>query len=276
MKKQLLSILLFVFSVTQTFSQSGFSIEKDSSDTVYSYHFTPIVTLGDSFYWTFSDGDSSFVAPASHTYDTLGNYEVCLTVLDTADTTVYCDSVVIECLEVSANIGETHSGSLYFFRSNALNASSFYWDFGDSSAHHPTIANPSHYFPWSVPDTHPCEFVVTLKAFNFSDTTTDQRIIFPDGWSGWDPCGWSISELESASSIVISPNPTNTQLTLSSAENFTIQNIKSINGQVVLTDFEKTRTSQKEINVSALPSGFYFLEYEMDGIVKNQRFAVQH
>lgn len=177
MQNQLLTLLLLVFSVTQSFSQSGFSIEKDSTDTVYSYHFTPIVTLSDSFYWTFGDGDSSFVATAFHTYDTLGNYEVCLTDLDTADTTVYCDIVIIECLEVSADIQETHAGYVYYFESNAQNASAYIWDFGDGSPLDST-ADPVHFFPWLPPyDSIQCVFEISLTAYNFCDTTIDRYTV---------------------------------------------------------------------------------------------------
>lgn len=270
MKNQLLTLLLFVFSVTQSFSQSGFTIEKDSTDTVYSYDFAPIVTLGDSFYWTFGDGDSSFVALASHTYDALGNYEVCLTDLDTADTTVYCDSVIIECLEVSADIQETHAGYVYYFESNAQNASAYIWDFGDGSPLDST-ADPVHFFPWLPPyDSIQCIFEISLTAYNFCDTTIDRYTVT------WEPCNWSVSEFESTSRIVISPNPSNSHISLNSEERFVLTSIKSINGQVVMSDFEKTLTSQKEIDVSALPNGVYLLEYEMDQLINTQRFIVHH
>lgn len=270
MKKLLLTLLLFVFSVTQSFSQSGFTIEKDSTDSVYSYRFTPTVTLADSFYWTFGDGDSSFVSPAFHTYNDLGSYEVCLTNLDTADTAVFCDSVIIECKPVTAKFSETHTSNFYFFENKSINANKFVWDFGDGSDLDST-ANPVHLFPWDYnSDSNQCVFEISLTAFNFCDTTIKKLTIVMEACTG------SVSEIESTSSILISPNPSNSHINLNSEERFVLTNIKSINGQIVLSDFEKQLSTQKEINVSELPSGFYFLEYEMDGIVKNQRFVVQH
>lgn len=272
MKNQLLTLLLLVFSVTQSFSQSDFTIEKDSTDTVYSYHFTPIVTLGDSFYWTFGDGDSSFTSPAFHTYDTLGNYEVCLTDLDTADTTVFCDSVIIECLPVSANITEVHSGTFYLFESNALNASAYLWDFGDGTAADST-ANPTHQFPWfgSNDTAFPCPWIVHLTAYNFCDTIEDFMTIVPE------PCGsWNIREVTSSSEILISPNPSSDIILLTAQQEFSLRSIRMINGQESIVDVCTHAGSQQEINVSALPSGVYLLEYEIDELIKTQRFAVLH
>lgn len=142
------------------------------------------------------------MATAFHTYDTLGNYEVCLTDLDTADTTVYCDSVIIECLPVSANITEVHSGTFYLFESNAVNASAFYWDFGDNSGHHPNIANPTHQFPWfdSNDTAFPCPWVVHLMAYNFCDTAEDYLVVV-------EPCVFSIEEVTTSLEIGVSQNP---------------------------------------------------------------------
>jgi PKD repeat protein len=276
MRKHVFTFLLFAFAALSSFSQSGFIIERDSADTVYSYQFTPTVTLADSFYWTFGDGDSSFVTPAFHAYDILGEYKACLTILDTADTTVYCDSVIIECLEVSANIKiDSFASIFFFFGSHATNASGYIWDFGDGSPLDST-ANPYHLFPWSLPgDTaQPCPWVVTLIVYNFCDTVTKTKDIYPN--PGYPCNSSSISEALTNLGIRIFPNPSNTQLTLTSDKNFNIRNIKSINGQIVLSDFEKELSNQKEIEVSVLPSGLYFLEYEMAGIVKNMRFLIQH
>ncbi|MDP4763091.1 MAG: T9SS type A sorting domain-containing protein [Salibacteraceae bacterium] len=202
----------------------------------------------------------------------MGNYEVCLSNLDLTDTTIFCDSVIIECLPVSANITEVHSGTFYLFESNALNASAYLWDFGDGSALDST-ANPTHQFPWfgSNDTAFPCPWVVHLTAYNFCDTIEDFMTIVPE------PCGsWNIEEVTSSSEILISPNPSNDIILLTAEQEFILRNIRMINGQEAKTGFAKHAGSQQEINVSALPNGIYLLEYEIYGLIKTQRFVVLH
>lgn len=51
---------------------------------------------GGSYYWTFGDGQSSGLANPSHTYSTVGSYNVCLTSENSCGQSQQCKNVVIE------------------------------------------------------------------------------------------------------------------------------------------------------------------------------------
>jgi hypothetical protein len=45
-----------------------------------------------TYYWNFGDGDTSTLANPTHTYGSLGNYLICLTISDGTCSDIFCDS----------------------------------------------------------------------------------------------------------------------------------------------------------------------------------------
>lgn len=111
-----------------------------------------------SYSWDFGDNKSSTLSDPIHTYDTSGNYNVCLTISDTLRcTSTFCDSfdvfMPIPCFaDYSYTVDSLNT--VYFTNlttSTATGGYSYSWDFGDGSFldtnHHPsyTYANSGSY-----------------------------------------------------------------------------------------------------------------------------------
>lgn len=93
----------------------------------------------DSWFWDFGDGNTSFEQNPLHTYDTGGEYTVCLTIMSN-DSTCYDDYCQVVNLDPSTNCEAT----LYFETWNNINftfigessplpADMYLWDFGDGT-----------------------------------------------------------------------------------------------------------------------------------------------
>lgn len=102
-----------------------------------------------TYIWDFGDGNFSNLATPAHTYATAGNYNVCLTVIDSL---AACSDNMCQVISV----GNTGGGSCYaqysYFSlqgdtyqfldsSNVGNSASYFWDFGNGTTS--TLQNPT-------------------------------------------------------------------------------------------------------------------------------------
>jgi plastocyanin len=87
--------------------------------------------------WTFGDGGVSTGNPsATYQYDTLGIYEVCVTIQADSCNATYCSTIDLsdQCLLTDATFDYTISGGTVQFSPNSVqNATSFLWGFGDGT-----------------------------------------------------------------------------------------------------------------------------------------------
>jgi PKD repeat protein len=85
--------------------------------------------------WAWDFGDSSPVDNTqnpTHTYATGGNYTVCLIVTNGCSADTFCTSVAI-CLPVTATYTTVVNGDTASFTDGSMEATTWAWDFGDSS-----------------------------------------------------------------------------------------------------------------------------------------------
>ena len=87
-----------------------------------------------NYYWTFGNGNTSSSYSPSQTYNTPGNYIVCLTVTDSLGncTDTYCDSVVIGSTPCFVNMSAYQSSGV-IYGNNYSSSSSYQWFVYDGS-----------------------------------------------------------------------------------------------------------------------------------------------
>lgn len=180
-----------------------------------------------------------------------------------ADNTSYIqDFQIANLIPVSLNITASAEilafpNTIVDFTANAEGGTSYYWDFNDDS---PTSEeqNPTHNFYIEGNYTVVCVSSNGLC----SDTATINIIIEA-------PLG--ISSLNE--NLKIYPNPTNDFIHIQSSE--IIENIRIIDldGREIMNQkFVNSKTIQ--LNISALESGIYFIEYFSQQKIKRNRFVV--
>lgn len=124
-------------------------------DTInlYSFQFNDMSLGGaTSWMWEFGDGDTVYTQNATHTYNATGNYNVCLTVMDSASNCVdtYCRYVeVSNCYAAYSTVADSLDPYTVHFMDNSLgNPTSWHWDFEDGTTS--SLQNPSHTYPFDA------------------------------------------------------------------------------------------------------------------------------
>lgn len=124
----------------------------------FSYSFSPVISQdGRSYNWTFSDGFQASVRSVQRTFPTPGEYEVCLTISDSASP---CESQ--RCIRLLLEENENCQAQFtwqnlgnnqvqFINQSQSVSGSHTpYWKFGDGSLVDSTL-NPVHTFPGPGP-----------------------------------------------------------------------------------------------------------------------------
>jgi len=124
-----------VFPTVQfSFTQTG----KEIDFTNQSYNAA-------SYLWDFGDGNTSAAMNPNHTYDYQGNYNVCLTGIDSCSQKTKCVTLNVCTDNLVANFSEQYPDStIVQFNDQSVNAATWFWDFGDGSTD--TIQNPQHIY----------------------------------------------------------------------------------------------------------------------------------
>ena len=125
------------------FTKNGMAVQFiDSSSTANS----PM------YFWDFGDGSNSASASPGHTYNSQGNYLVCLTVTDSASfcSDTYCDSVHIDSIMCTSNFALKQRGNIVSFHNLStatfsLDSNSYTWNFGDGQQIS-GIGSPVHFY----------------------------------------------------------------------------------------------------------------------------------
>lgn len=135
--------------------------------------FTDTSNYAQTWSWDFGDGNTSTLQNPSHAYATNGSYTVKLTVTYNNCTDTHTETAFINVtqpINFTLNASNTTSCSSPFtttFSSTASGATSYLWDFGDSTATS-TAANPTHTY------TTDGSYTVTLSVTNSSGCVNTQ------------------------------------------------------------------------------------------------------
>jgi hypothetical protein len=200
--------------------------------------------------YSWSGGNSP--SAATNTFDASGDYAVTAT---DALGCVSSDSFSVNVIDVpSANITETHAGTVYFFNSDAsVNAgtnATYLWQFGDGGTS--TQANPSHNYNWGNPSSVP-QYTVSLSITNDCGTGTTTSLIVPDVLG--------INENAASKGYVVFPNPTSDNWNIrfdNSVENVSVDVI-DVTGRIV-SQTANQNSNSITVNTVNLPSGNYILK----------------
>ncbi|MEM8887121.1 MAG: PKD domain-containing protein, partial [Bacteroidota bacterium] len=113
-----------------------------------------------TYLWDFGDGNTSTAANPTHTYNTVGNYTITLTIVDNVSG---CTDQIQQDLPVTrpqaAFTGDLTTGCVDMtvnFNNGSIDASAYVWDFGDGNTS--TAASPTHTY------TSPGNYTVMLIA----------------------------------------------------------------------------------------------------------------
>lgn len=150
-------------------------------------HFTNASLNADTYQWTFGDGGSSALAEPTHTFTNITNANVTYTVVFRAynafgcmDTDTLYVTVYAGALAAFTDNGTPPGCSPFLgtFTNQSINASSYFWDFGDGATS--TLTNPTHVFTnttgflQSIPVT-----LIAYHANGCHDTLVDPILIYP-------------------------------------------------------------------------------------------------
>ncbi len=92
-----------------------------------------------SYFWDFGDGNTSTNANPSHSYTSMGNYDVKLVVTDgngCQDSLIYASFVQIQSItaDFSASVDSICLGDSIYFTNNSVGGLNFNWNYGDNSS----------------------------------------------------------------------------------------------------------------------------------------------
>lgn len=99
----------------------------------------------ESWQWKFGDGVTSTLQNPLHTYSSVGDYTICLTISDSCTTNQYCITVNICIPLVTADFTYSQSGISFQFTDLTATADGWLWDFGNGVTS--TDQNPGYYYP---------------------------------------------------------------------------------------------------------------------------------
>ena len=233
-----------------------------SDEIVFNYPYTSVNgrTI-QSYSWDFGNGQLSSLQSDTAIYSAEGDYPVSLT-LTTADGCVYSlqNFIPIYPTPVAAfsSSWDEPTNVVSFTNESTISSGSinlYTWDFGGSTSN---LQNPDYTFP--IPDY----YNVTLTA------TSDLG------------CTSSITQLVTAIDIVeldnrsfhIFPNPATDFIQIES--NFhTAARITDVTGRIITENFIIQANQVTNFDVSALSTGFYFLESIDGDFVFRERFVVE-
>lgn len=108
----------------------------------FSFNFTNTSSGGTTYSWDFGDGGSSTSQNPSHTYATVGNYVVCLTVSNACRSESYCDTVSVCTVPTAAFTSSVSGNTATFTDGSHASTNGWAWDFGDGNT--ATSQNPIH------------------------------------------------------------------------------------------------------------------------------------
>ncbi len=215
----------------------------------------------DQWLWDFGDGNTGTDQFPTHTYTTEGTYTVCLTVSNSLGIDTDCQdiAVVIQPAPVADFEFTFVLNSSVLFESLSSNATTYFWDFGDTETS--TNMNTIHTY------ASPAIYEVCLTVTNaVSEDTVCKMVDFLTSTD--EPNPWSFTAY---------PNPTTAYLYIDFSEPISRKleiRFFDVLGKIVQPDIQKNG-SQLEISVLDFAGGLYFFELIENGKnIGNGKFVV--
>lgn len=241
------------FTVTCTTPAAQFTDSTNNLQAFFTDGSTGTVTTWE---WDFGDGNTSNLQNPNHSYDSVGNYTVCLVAGNSCGFDTICSTVNITCVS-NVNFSYSVSGFTVSFTDLSDSATSWVWDFGDGDTSHQQ--NPVHTYS-------------TAGTYTFCLTVTD-----PCGVDS--SCGSiivnSIDDKNPLNKLVIGPNPTTGEIllqNLSTQLNATIE-IVDLQGKLMYSGNTKNRPIL-QLDVSDFSNGQYFLHIYTDEFKKVEKIQI--
>lgn len=227
-----------------------------------------------SLYWDFGDNTTGTGVSPTHTYANPGMYNVCLTMIDSANscTSSYCNLVQAGIVLVDPCSAEFKmfmlpdtiqpgASTIYFSLINNSLGANGYWSFGDGN----TGVGQSIVHSYAAPGTYTIMVVVVDTSFMCTDTVYKQILI--DGGTmkilgiGSNDKTFELSKLF--------PNPVSNQLNVSInslEDQALIVQVLDLTGRVVLSSKSNASVGNNiiELPTTELNSGMYIVEIISD------------
>jgi PKD repeat protein len=221
---------------------SGFTYLTES--LTVSFQDTSIMAA--EYYWDFGDGYFSSLSNPWHNYEFSGEYLVCLTTWNSCGADTACEVVEI--------CGLPESGFTFmiddltvFFEDISMNASLYYWDFGDG--YYSNLNNPSH--------TYDVEgyYIVCLMTENICGSDTACEML--------DLTDVSITE-NGAGSYLIYPNPAREEVFIKPGiDGLVTIGILDLSGkEVLLQNVDVNAEETIKVPLSQIEPGIYILRID--------------
>lgn len=205
-----------------------------------------------TYFWDFGDGNTSTQQNPTHTYNSDGNYTVCLVSTNDCGSDTNCSVLTVTCPLPVAGFNAQGSGLTYSFGDNSTGATSWTWDFGDGNTSNDQT--PNHTFGG------PGLYTVCQIAQNDCGMdTTCQNLDLTVG-----------VEEEFFSYFGLSPNPTlgtvTLELILTQGVDLKLHVFDAMGRTVSYADAGKVAGSfQREIDLGDQAAGIYFLRLDVNG-----------
>jgi PKD repeat protein len=149
-----------------------FTTDVSSGTYPLTVHFTDHTENATEWQWNFGDGSGSTLQNPTHTYNSPGTFTVTLTANNPYFTDTATGTIIVGQQDLgkafTANVTDAYVPMTVKFTDLTGNATSWQWDFGDSTANS-TLQNPTH--TYTVPGT----YTVTLTASNAYGSGTTMR-----------------------------------------------------------------------------------------------------
>lgn len=151
----------------------------DSSMTFINQSTTPPGTTIDSVLWDFGDGATGSGAVVSHIYQSVGTYNVLLTVINSTGCSNSIQKQVVvhpRPLASWVNSFPCSGSSINFFNTSSIpsgNITAYQWNFGDNSTS--SLASPQHTYQTS--GTYQVQLIV-YSDFGCTDTTVEPLTVY--------------------------------------------------------------------------------------------------
>ncbi len=196
-----------------------------------------------SWFWDFGDGTISSLQSPIHSYNTPGNYTVCLTVSSVCGTDSSCQVVTVTCPAPGAAFSNTLNGAMVQFNDQSTaNPTTWAWDFGDGNTS--TTQSPQHTYA-SDGTYNVCLIASSICG---ADTTCDSVTIN------------TVAIASAIAGLSISPNPATDLVRVRLENGGAISlSIYGIRGESI-----SKMSGENELLISTenMARGIYFLEVE--------------
>lgn len=223
--------------------------------------FTDSTSNATAWNWNFGDGDTSLLMNPVHTYDSAGDYLVCLTAMSNCDTAQFCDTVSVICPAPIAGFSYTISGlTVSFNDTSQLNIpTGWFWDFGDGNTS--TSISPTHTF------TGNGSYNVCMEVYDTCGADTACEMILITG---------GIHDLHG--SVELYPNPAANQVRVQWPEYLTPERLvlSDLHGKKVYICESFEGRNFREIDLRDVADGTYLIRIRFSDGVTGKRLVIIH